>query len=332
MTSTTGTTRHPDVSEIADLGEGLLSPSRAAEIRNHLLSCVPCEEVRSSLDEIESLLGSFSAPAPMPTDVAARIDAALAAEMRTQDRTTVVAPPESLDVSRETSSRGTTEQSAVQSAGRPAERVTGAGTAAQRQRSGPSASRSTRPSPDSTGPGRRSSGSRRRIVLGTAFGAGLLGLGALLFQTADATSDKGAASDAAAAHSQPSADSKTAGEFTVAGLPGQVRDLLDASAPTERTEGTDSSDSEAQPSGTPLVGEPLAGPAVPPCVQRALGRTSTVLGSEPGEYEGTESYLVVLPHPTDSAQVTAYLVDARCATSDPSGTGSLMFSHAYPRS
>ncbi len=36
MTSTADMTQHPDVSEISDLTEGLLSPSRSADLRQHL--------------------------------------------------------------------------------------------------------------------------------------------------------------------------------------------------------------------------------------------------------------------------------------------------------
>ncbi|MFE2324050.1 hypothetical protein ACFXD5_09055 [Streptomyces sp. NPDC059385] len=77
---TTGTIRHPDVSEISDLTEGLLSPARTAEIRSHLGDCSLCADVRASLDEIRSLLGTLPGPARMPADIAGRIDAALAAE------------------------------------------------------------------------------------------------------------------------------------------------------------------------------------------------------------------------------------------------------------
>lgn len=80
MSPTTGTIRHPDVSEISDLTEGLLSPSRTAEIRRHLGDCALCADVRASLDEIRALLGTLPGPARMPADIAGRIDAALAAE------------------------------------------------------------------------------------------------------------------------------------------------------------------------------------------------------------------------------------------------------------
>ncbi|MEU0984941.1 zf-HC2 domain-containing protein, partial [Streptomyces griseus] len=102
VTSTADTAQHPEVSEISDLTEGLLAPSRATDVRQHLAGCDPCSEVRDSLEEIRSLLGALPEPEPMPEDVAARIDAALAAEARS----TAPAEDEPVVVSRETTSAG----------------------------------------------------------------------------------------------------------------------------------------------------------------------------------------------------------------------------------
>ncbi|MGW3647705.1 hypothetical protein [Streptomyces sp. NPDC000878] len=88
MTSTTDTAGHPDVTEISDLTEGLLTPSRTADVERHLDGCVLCTDVYTSLEEIRGLLGTMPAPVRMPDDIADRLDAALAAEA---------------DVSRETS-------------------------------------------------------------------------------------------------------------------------------------------------------------------------------------------------------------------------------------
>ncbi|MFD8661630.1 anti-sigma factor family protein, partial [Streptomyces globisporus] len=80
MTPTADTAQHPEVSEISDLTEGLLAPSRTAEVQQHLAQCDLCSEIRDSLEEIRGLLGTMPDPEPMPEDIAARIDAALAAE------------------------------------------------------------------------------------------------------------------------------------------------------------------------------------------------------------------------------------------------------------
>lgn len=66
MTTTTGTTEHPDVSEISDLTEGLLSPTRSVEVRAHLDGCSLCADVYESLEEIRGLLGSLPGPRACP--------------------------------------------------------------------------------------------------------------------------------------------------------------------------------------------------------------------------------------------------------------------------
>ncbi|MGW1336619.1 anti-sigma factor family protein, partial [Streptomyces rubiginosohelvolus] len=80
MTPTPDLAQHPEVSEISDLTEGLLTPSRTAEVQQHIAECDLCAEVRDSLDEVRGLLGTMPDPEPMPEHIAARIDAALAAE------------------------------------------------------------------------------------------------------------------------------------------------------------------------------------------------------------------------------------------------------------
>ncbi|MFD6528578.1 hypothetical protein [Streptomyces sp. NPDC060184] len=372
MTSTTDTTQHPDVTEISDFAEGVLSVARATEIRRHLLTCALCEDVRSSLEEIRSLLGSLPEPSPVPADIAGRIEAALAAEALLDTRAPSVSPPGSVDVSRETATRKTassdtetretaggetaTRETAdrATAADEPAARTTERPTAHTTERTtGPTAGAAagtppkpgapmprsiTRPPSTATGPGRRRFPRRRRVVLGTVFGAALLGMGALVFQTAGMTA--GASSDktgsGAMAASAPPEDSTGAAashavEFTTATLADQVRGLLGSASALQHTEDAENTPQDASPSGAPTADRPLRAPSVPSCVQQALGRTDSVLAVETGIYRGTETYLVVLPHPTDVSLVTAYLVDAGCTASDPSDTGTLLFTHAYPR-
>lgn len=148
MTSTTDEAGHPDVSDISDLSEGLLSPSRSEDVQHHLEKCAACADVHATLEEIRGLLGSLPDPGPMPADVADRIDAALAAEALPDAGTSAEAR-----VSRETSS--------------VTDRPIGRPHAA-------------------TGPGRkgRARGRRRRkAALGAVFTAALLGAGALFLHS-----------------------------------------------------------------------------------------------------------------------------------------------------
>ncbi|MFC8869628.1 anti-sigma factor family protein [Streptomyces sp. NPDC057148] len=138
-------TGHPDVAEISDLTEGLLPPSRTTDVRRHLETCELCADVYTSLEEIQGLLGTLPGPERMPDDVAARIEAALAAEAPLS-----ATADDGVRVSRETSA----------SADRPAGNAR----------------------PSSTGPGRkeRRRGGRRRIVLGAVAAAATLGLGSVV--------------------------------------------------------------------------------------------------------------------------------------------------------
>jgi hypothetical protein len=156
MTSSTADmTGHPDVAEIADLAEGILPTARTADVRQHLENCALCADVYASLGEIQGLLGTLPAPPPMPDDVAARIDAALAAEPPT-------GVADGARVSRETSA--------------PVDRPGG------------------HARPSSTGPGRkdRRRGGRRRIaVLGAVAAAAAIGLGSVIVSSLTGESPSG---------------------------------------------------------------------------------------------------------------------------------------------
>ncbi|MGW2656487.1 anti-sigma factor family protein [Streptomyces sp. NPDC001478] len=324
MTSTADTTRHPDVSEISDLTEGLLPASRTADLQRHLEGCEPCAEVRASLEEIRGLLGSLPAPEPMPLDIAARIDAALAEEARSgppaadsDDEafpTTDTSPaPSADDVSRETED--------APSAPEPLARPSGYPRAA-------------------TGPGRRPARRRRRtVVLGAALGAAVVGVSAFLLQNiqlssngADSTAlDQGAKASTAETHA-----------FSRTTLESQVRDLLDAGPGESARENAGAnqapsmgvqSSPENPSSSSDGPQNPLRAPKVtlPACVEQGIGRNTGALAMQRGTYEGTDAFLVVLPHPTDSSEVQAYVVDASCVGAEPPSKGKILITDTYTR-
>ncbi|MFE4211804.1 anti-sigma factor family protein [Streptomyces sp. NPDC056844] len=305
MTSTADTAQHPDVPEISDFTEGLLPPSREAELRRHLDTCDECADIRSSLEEIRSLLGSAQTPGEsMPADVIDRIDAALAAEAAAA-LTSTDAPAA---VSRETAA-GASESAA---APRPAGRPRGA-----------------------TGPGRSPSRRRRRtVILGTAFGAAAVGMSVFLLQSLQGSQD----SSGAMADRGVSAAKKSQGDFSDATLEDRVHTLLSKASETPGYDaGKPSLDTKSSP-GNVAPGEasprtPLRAPIVdvPPCVQQGIGRNAPALAAEEGSYEGTAAFLVVLPHATDSTRVQAYVVDAACVDSAPAAKGQLLLTHSYAR-
>ncbi|WP_406420852.1 hypothetical protein OH809_21450 [Streptomyces sp. NBC_00873] len=316
MTSTTDTTQHPDVSEISELTEGLLSPSRTAEVSRHVDDCALCGDVRSALEEIRGLLGTLLAPVRMPEDVANRIDAALAAEA---------------DVSRETEAAEQGQEAGEQEArGREAENRAAQSNVADRPSGHPRAT---------GGPGRRSSRRRRRIVLGTALGAAAVGMSVFMLQMVQTSQNS---SGSKAADMGVSASKAGASAFSGTPLSQRVHSLLSSAeasppkhpnaekqAPSVDVQSTPEGESPAaSASGTPLR-TPVA--PIPACVQLGTGRETAALAVEEGTYEDTNAFLVVLPHETDATLVQAYVIDASCVRTDPAGRGALLLTHTYAR-
>lgn len=323
MTSTTDTAGHPDVAEISDLTEGLLPPSRTADVRRHLDDCALCADVYDSLEEIRGLLGTLPGPTRMPDDVAGRIDAALAAEalLTTAVPAHTSGADERLTVSRETSVTDSRETSG-----------TGVSGARSAPGSAPSASRPAGHSHAATGPGRSRRGGpgRRRVALiGTAFTVAALGLGAIFLQT---LGDDGSGRSPQTATQQGSKDTYSEGTLQT-----RVSDLL-----AKNKKGSDRSGGSKHPWGAESNGEEtgsagvdtLITPAVqiPDCVQQGTGSTGAVLAAEKGTYKGTSVYLVVLPNTSDSTKVTAYIVDAACEKPGGTSPGKLLLTHSYTRS
>ncbi|MFI1656451.1 anti-sigma factor family protein [Streptomyces sp. NPDC020472] len=315
MTSTAGradTTQHPDVSEISDLTEGLLSPTRSAAVRRHLDGCPLCADVRSSLEEIRGLLGTLPGPPRMPAEIAGRIDAALAAEALLN----ATSPERDAPVSRETSrSSAETAETAPPAAPHPA-----ADRPAGRPRAG-------------TGPGRPGKPRRRRIALlstlGAAFGAMVLGTSLYLSQAGNLTAGSGG-EDTKKADTVAGA---TLSPFSGAPVEDRVHALLTENRSPKTPQGIGPESMSAESGGdTP---QRHSDHAVPGCVLAGTGRSDGVLGYEKGEYRGTPAYLVVLTDPTDSTRVRAYVLDASCAqrpTESGSPAADLLLSTTYPRS
>lgn len=321
MTSTADTAQHPEVSEISDLTEGLLSLSRAAEVRQHVAGCDLCSEVQDSLEEIRGLLGTMPAPEPMPEDIAVRIDAALAAEAR--PTAPVVGEP--VVVSRETT---TTEDATTDHVTTGPAPVSVGATAPDRPAGRPSAA---------TGPGRRPARRRRRaVVLGTAFGAAVIGMSVFFLQSIAPSDDD----SRTAADSGVSASESGAHTYADGTLEAQVQELLGPGASQENPgakkvppDADTKSTNEALTPDAEKSKSPFKAPAivVPACVQQATGRTTPALALDEGTYQGTDSYLVVLPHASDPARVQAYLVAAACVDTAPESTGQLLLTRAYDR-
>lgn len=297
MTSMTDKAGHPDVTEISDLTEGLLTPSRTGDVRRHLNECVLCADVYASLEEIRGLLGSTPSPVRMPDDIADRIDAALAAEAPVSVGTTggVSGEIEGAHVSRETSTP----------ADRSTDRPTGHAHAA-------------------TGPGRKDRarrGRRRTIVLSTVFTAAALGVGSLLLSSLGNDTK------------QPEAATTFAGQK----VESQVAELLKGRVVTRSPRSAEPSMGIESHSSEPGTNEHEGlvknlPTSVPDCVMKGIGRTNaSVLGVKHGTYDGTDAYLVVLPSAGDNTHVTAYVVDSACTKQPSAPPAEVLLTRSYAR-
>ncbi|MFE5881962.1 hypothetical protein [Streptomyces hydrogenans] len=298
------TAQHPDVSEISDLTEGLLSPSRSATVRRHLDGCTLCADVRSSLEEIRGLLGTLPGPPRMPAEIAGRIDAALAAEALLD----ATAPESTRPVSRETTA--------------PADAVSRE-TASPAVATRPSSARPPAPRA-ATGPGRGRTRHRRRIAVLSGIAGSLVA--AVCAYSLYALSQNGADTHGVASDTSAAAPLST---FSGEAVEDRVESLLGGGDPAARAPKADRPESlAAQESGNVGTAQRNSDGALPPCVLAGTGRQDTVLASERGEYEGTSAYLLVLPDRADGDRVQAYVVDADCTGNTP---GKLLRTASYPK-
>jgi len=74
---------HPDLDTLADLQEGLLPPTPAAAVSDHLDQCPACRTDFAALGEIPGRLAGAADVGPMPEELTGRLDEVLAAEPRT---------------------------------------------------------------------------------------------------------------------------------------------------------------------------------------------------------------------------------------------------------
>ncbi|MCC4320134.1 anti-sigma factor [Streptomyces malaysiensis] len=321
MTSSTDTDEHPEVAEISALTEGLLSPSRAVDVRTHLASCVLCTDVWESLDEIRSLLGTLPGPVRMPAEIAGRIDAALAAEALLD----ATAPEGLADVSRETPepepvSRETADSTSSSSGSDTAQPASKTSTATDRPAGRPRGA--TGPGRGSTGPGTRPGGARRwrKVVLGGACAAAVIGIGSFFIPS-------GSSGDHGDADQQAHASQSSAGKSTLSS--GTLKDRVHELLADRKSTASDGVTGQGNSPDVPLRADD--DPEVPSCVQSGTGRKEPALAAQQDTYDGQTAYIVVLPHPSDSTRVDAFVIDASCVSASPSTPGELLVTRTYPR-
>ncbi|MFI6848691.1 hypothetical protein OG535_19785 [Kitasatospora sp. NBC_00085] len=303
---------HPSVDELADLAEGLVeSADEAAALRSHLAGCADCRETAEALTQVQALLGSAEPPA-MPSDVAARLDAALAAAAAEHD-----APAEGPGTPRKApASPGQT--AAPAGASRPSATPSQAPLGPPGRPAGSAA----------TGPGRPRS-RRRRIGLLLGAAAVLLGAGlggSLLFSPADRTASDTTAASAAGA--VPSGAPDTSGAVpggapdtprTEHGgtvyrddqLAAQVRQLLARTGVTPDGAAQSSRPSTGTSDVPPADGQQgiAGGHSATACPAPGAGR---LLAADSGSYDGAPAEALVYAVPDQPEKLDVYLRAPDC--------------------
>ncbi|EDY50941.1 conserved hypothetical protein [Streptomyces clavuligerus] len=299
-------TQHPDVSEISDLTEGLLSPSRSVALRQHLDICELCADVRASLEEIRGLLGTLPGASRMPADIAERIDAALAAEALLAS----TSPGGSgAHVSRETSTVVPVLEP------RPTvDRPLGKGQG------------TNGPDRGTTGPGRTVRFRRRRRAIGAVLAVAAAGMSVLLVQSFSSPDEVKPPSARGESIDTPVAGSQ---EFSDERLEEQARALAaDHEGHTRDSSGRSTDFGALDEGGAPQLKHL---PTAPPCVQKATDRADSPLGVDTGTYRGAAAFLLVFRDGGDSARIEAFVISADCVGSTRSSTGKVLFQRDYPR-
>ncbi|MDT0453044.1 hypothetical protein [Streptomyces hesseae] len=332
MTSRTGTDGHPEVAEISALTEGVLSPARTTDIREHLADCALCEDVRSSLDEIRGLLGTLPGPTRMPVDVAERIDAALAAEAllsATAPEADVVIS-QGGGVSRETGTEEPSTESPALADAAVSRETDGApdaapvhGTArldttkrdvADRPAGRPHATTGPKRRDPASGPRTRRARRWPRALLGTACAAAVIGVGSFLLQS-------GGGGDTHA--DGPRTDRVSPSDRSTGDLTARVQALL-KSAKGPEVQGM-------TPRTAPEKTLSDSGVTAPACVREGIGRPEPALATRQDIFDGEDAYLIVLPHPGDTTLVDAYLVSAACGSATSPAPGKVLINQTLPR-
>ncbi|WP_165984638.1 hypothetical protein [Streptomyces sp. YIM 98790] len=288
---------HPEPAEISALHEDLLSAAEAAALGRHLDGCAECSAIAADLETLRQELSGLGDPGPMPEDIAARIDAALAAEAVSRETDTTA-------VSRETVPAAPSSGEGVKPRAWPwlalaavtVLAVLGLGGVVLQSLSPPGS------------------------------GADDAGAAADLAQGSEQAERSVAESDVTArVHSLLSRrDSAAEGE------PFSNDDGIDQGG--EDT-GEDH-DAEESGDGT-QESAPGTGPAqtAPRCVLSATGRSSeTPLAVDPYfAFDGLRTYLLVLEHSKSRELVDAYVVTAECTSGSSPQTGELLYQETVAR-
>lgn len=311
---------HPEPVDIAALDEDLLTGEEATRVRRHVEGCAACADVQADLAALRQALAAYPGAEdgrdePIPDDVAARIDAALAAEDAPVALSSS-APVPVASVSRETGGRRWPRMAlAAASAlvaiglGGIAVQALGSGAGEPRDTAGEAAARGD--SGEGEPEARPGDGADEALEADVRE---LLAESDVDADTLAAPSEEENGAPHPPEESVPEGDS--GGEEDGGTTGGAAED--GAAVGPEHQGGPDPS--------TDATGDPQ----VPACVTSAIGRSESPLAADEDRYQGVNAFLVVLPHSADPERVDAYVVDAECTTASHPVDGEVLVRQSYP--
>lgn len=301
-------TGHLPPQVVSDLDAGLLEAGAAAAADAHLATCSDCAQTRAALHVVRARLAADD-PGPLPVDVAARLDAALADEALTsrggQQAHAALAPRPHARIPRLTSRRSSRR--------RPlGGRLIPAAALALVLGSGALAVTINRGAGLSTTGGSASAASAAPAASPGSAAAG----GSATSPASPAAEDAGQpAAGGGAAQAAPAPPVTFSGRnYRPADLPGAARALV--AAPKQSSAAAGQAPARVG-GGTENDAARLAGqPALDSCLQ-GLRLPGPVLGVDVGAFRGSAALLVVAADAGDPGQLEVRVVAPGCSVSDP---------------
>lgn len=296
---------HVDVDVLSDLVEGLLDGSAADAAEAHVATCADCRETRDALAEVRELLGAQPAE-PMPDDVFAGIQAALAEAAREDDRSLAQVPAAAVAPLPPGPDLGSLPPPRLPAAPAQPQSAPVVHLADARNR-------------------RRTTG--WLLTAAAAVAAVFIGIGVSGGFSGDTASDNSADGAASAPMATPAPHEAASGgaapaptaatrtpsstalpEYTRADIAERVDALIakQTAAPRPSRGGNDAA--------------PTRPVTVPPCVTAAVPDLGTPTAAERARFEGKTAYVLVVAEPDDDSARVA-IVDAACAEPRESTSG-----------
>jgi len=286
---------HLDLDTLADLTEGLLDGDQEVVVRGHLAGCARCQDDAAALRAVSSDLAALGADdAPMPAELADRLDAALT-EAGDARRTSSVTVVPSLDDRR--ARRSPRGMQVLQVAAVLVVLLALVGVGIGKLATGGDSGSATSAGSAADSAGGSAESAPQVVSSGTDYQQGSLG------QALGAVTGSGAGRQA----SSPGLKAETS-----TAAPPSPQGALSASPGTSPNDDSAGGDAAGGADGAAALASPAALSA---CLD-TLGLVGTPLGVDLASFNGKPAAVVVLPSEGDPTHVDVYAIAPTCPAGD----------------